>query len=108
MSPWLPKVPQRRSAMPIFKELTIRMEDRPGTLAKVCRALADQEVNILAFQSIPSEGVSLVRVVLDNPTTAKKVLDTERVKYTETDVDQVELAHRQGALETAPAKLGEG
>jgi hypothetical protein len=93
--------------MPISKELTIRMEDRPGTLGKVCRALADQEVNILAFQSIPSEGVSLVRVVLDNPTTAKKVLDTERVKYTETDVAQVELAHRPGELARAAAKLGE-
>ena len=90
--------------MPISKELTIRMEDRPGTLGKVCRALADQEVNILAFQSIPSEGVSLVRVVLDNPTTAKKVLDNQRVKYTETDVAQVELAHRPGELARAAAK----
>jgi hypothetical protein len=93
--------------MPISKELTIRMEDRPGTLGKVCRALADQEVNILAFQSISSEGTSVVRFVLDNPTAAKKVLDTERVKYTETDVAQVELAHRPGELARAASKLGE-
>jgi hypothetical protein len=93
--------------MPVSKELTIRMEDKPGTLGKVCRALADQEVNILAFQSIPSEGASLVRVVLDNPTTAKKVLDNERVKYSETDVAQVELSHRPGELARAATKLGE-
>ena len=93
--------------MPISKELTIRMEDRPGTLAKVCRALADQEVNILAFQSIPSEGVSLVRVVLDNPTTAKKVLDTEHVSYTETEVAQVKLQQRPGELARAASQLGD-
>ncbi len=29
------------------------MEDQPGTLGKICRALADGKVNILAFQSIP-------------------------------------------------------
>jgi hypothetical protein len=93
--------------MPISKELTIRMEDRPGTLGKVCRALADKEVNILAFESIPSEGVSLVRLVVDNQATAKKVLDAERVKYTETDVAQVELANRPGELARAAAKLGD-
>ena len=27
--------------MPTTKEFAIRMEDRPGTLGKVCRALAD-------------------------------------------------------------------
>jgi glycine cleavage system regulatory protein len=37
--------------MPIAKEFTIRQEDKPGTLGKLCQALADQNVNILAFQS---------------------------------------------------------
>ena len=44
--------------MPASKELTIRLEDRPGTLGNACRALADRKVNILAFQSIPGEGTS--------------------------------------------------
>ena len=37
--------------MPTNKEFTIRLEDRPGTLGKLCQAIADQSVNILAFQS---------------------------------------------------------
>lgn len=36
-------------AMPVTKEFTVLMEDRPGTLGKVCRALADRNVNILAL-----------------------------------------------------------
>jgi len=83
------------------------MEDRPGTLGKVCRALADQGVSILAFQSLPSGGESLVRLVVDNPTTAKTVLDTQRLNYTEAEVVQVKLAHRPGELARAASRLGD-
>jgi len=64
-------------------------------------------VNILAFQSFPSEGKSLVRLVLDNPTTAKNVLDTARLSYTEAEVAQVKLPHRPGELARAASRLGD-
>jgi len=83
------------------------MEDQPGVLGKICRALADRKVNILAFQSIPHEGKSLVRFVVDNPTIAKSVLDGEKVAYTETEVAQVMLPHRPGELSRAASRLGE-
>ena len=93
--------------MPTAKEFAIHMEDQPGTLGKFCRALADGGVNILAFQSFPSEGKSLVHIVVDNPTTAKTVLDTERLTYTETEVAHVTLPHRPGELARAASRLGE-
>ena len=34
--------------MPVTKEFTVLMENRPSMLGKICQALADQEVNILA------------------------------------------------------------
>ena len=62
--------------MPIAREFTINLEDRPGMLGKVCQALDQQNVNILAFHSCPIEkGRSAVRLVLDNPATAKTALD---------------------------------
>ncbi len=93
--------------MPTTKEFAIRMEDRPGTLGKVSRALADRGVNILALQSCPSEGKSLVRIVVDNPTTARTVLGNERSTFTETDIAQVKLPHRPGELARAALRLGE-
>ena len=98
---------ERRSDMPTAKELTIHLEDRPGTLGKVCRALADRGVNILAFQSSPSERDSLVRFLVDNPTMAKKVLDNQGLSYTEADVAQVKLPHRPGELARVASQLGE-
>jgi hypothetical protein len=79
----------------------------PGTLAKACRALADRGVNILAFQANPSQKKSLVRIVVDNPTSAKSVLDNERLSYKEAEVAQVKLPHRSGELARAASRLGE-
>lgn len=93
--------------MPTNKELAVLMEDRPGTLGKVCRSLADRGVNILAFQSFPIGGKSVTRFVVDNPTAAKTVLDAERLTYTEEEVAQVKLPHRPGELARAASRLGE-
>ena len=93
--------------MPITKEFTIRLDDRPGMLGQLCQALADQSVNILAYQSFPLEnGKSSVRLVLDNPAAAKTILDGRRADYTETEVAQVRLAKHPGELARAASRLG--
>ena len=54
--------------MIVTKEFTVLMDDRPGALGKVCRALANCEVNILALQSFPIGGKIVTRFIVDNPT----------------------------------------
>ena len=95
--------------MPTTKEFSIEINDQPGTLGKVCRSLADRGVNILAFELIPLESKSKgqVRLIVDNPTTTKSILDKEKLKYTETQVAHVKLPHRVGELARAASKLGE-
>jgi hypothetical protein len=93
--------------MPTTKEITIRLGDRPGTLGKVCQALADHNVNIVAFQTFPLEGNCLVRFVVDHPVSSQKALDNEGLSYIETEVAQVRLQHRPGELARAASRLGE-
>lgn len=94
--------------MPTTKEFTIHMEDHPGTLGKLCRALADRGVNIVAFQAFPeTKGKSTIRLVTDNPTTTKTILDSEHTTHTETQVAQSMLPHRPGSLARAAVRLGE-
>ncbi|HVH72104.1 MAG TPA: ACT domain-containing protein [Candidatus Dormibacteraeota bacterium] len=93
--------------MTTAKEYTLTMDDRPGTLGKICRALSERNVNIVAAQSFPSSGKSTTRFVFDDPTKARSVLDSERVTYTETEVVNVSLAHRPGELARAARKLGD-
>ena len=93
--------------MPTTREFSLHMEDQPGNLGKLCLALADRGVNILAFQSVPFEGKSLVRFTVDNPTTTKSVLDSQKLAYTETEVAQAKFANRPGELARAASQLGE-
>ena len=94
--------------MPTAKEFTISLEDKPGTLGKLCQALAEGGVNILAYQQFPHEkSKGSVRLVVDNPDKAKATLDRQRSDYKETEVAQVKLAHRPGELGRAASRLGE-
>jgi len=93
--------------MPTTNELTIRLEDRPGTLGRVCHALAEHKVNILAFQAVRAEGNAVVRFVVDNPATARKALDNEGVDYQETEVAQIKCPSRPGELARVASRLGD-
>src|SRR6266567_3520790 len=95
--------------MPTMKEFTVHVEDRPGTLGKLCRALSDHDVNIVAFQANPGEkGKSMFRLVTDNPNATEAVLESEHTTHTEAQVAEAKLPNRSGALAGAAAKLGEG
>ena len=81
------------------KELNIQVENRPGTLAKLCSALASRKVNIVALEASTAERRSQVHLVVDNLASAKSVLDAEGLTHTENDVvAQVTLANRPGEL----------
>ena len=89
------------------KEFTVTIEDKPGALGKCFLALAERGVNILAFQSYVEGPESLVRLLVDNPASAKAVLGGLRMIFEETDVAIVRLAHRPGELGRAASQLGE-
>jgi hypothetical protein len=94
--------------MSFATEFAIQMQDRPGALGEVCRALADRDVNIIGFQSSPeSAGKSLVHMVTDNRTATKAALENGRVNFTETEVAQVKLPNVVGALAQAALRLGD-
>jgi len=93
--------------MPIATELTIRMDNRPGSLGKICRNLADRGINIMAFQSIPSAKTILVCMVVDKPAAAEAMLDGEGITYTEAEVAQVQLPPAPGELARIASKLGD-
>ncbi len=43
---------------------------------KVCQALADGEVNMLALQSLPNRGRFVIRLIVDKPDIARTVLNS--------------------------------
>jgi hypothetical protein len=99
------KFPPRDIAMPKAKQLSITVENHPGTLAHVAKVLGEAKVNILAFLTTTSNAEGRVHVVVDDVNKARNALDREKLSFTEADVLHVELPNQPGALGQFAAKL---
>lgn len=93
--------------MAIRTQLSVSMDNTPGTLAKMCSALGEKRVNIVAHMSIEHEGRSLVRLVVDKVPVAKRVLEAITYPYTEEQVLTTTLTNRPGALAAVAKGLGD-
>ena len=81
--------------MAIRTELTLRLPNSPGALAGVCRALADERVNIVALSVEPS---GQLRLVVDNHVRASGVLRERHHQVTTREVLVAAVANGPGAL----------
>ena len=81
--------------MAIRTELNLRLPNSPGALAAVCRALADERVNIVAL-SVESSGQ--LRLVVDNHVRAAGVLRERHHQVTEREVIVASIGGGPGAL----------
>ena len=81
--------------MAIRTELTLRLPNSPGALAGVCRALADERVNIVALSIEPS---GQLRLVVDNHVRASGVLRERHHQVTTREVLVAAVASGPGAL----------
>jgi hypothetical protein len=89
-----------------LKELTVWLENKPGTLGVMAEALGKAKVNILAFMTDEAEGQSRVRLVTDNPAKAGKTVTGLNLRFSEEEVVGVILANKPGTLAEAAGKLG--
>jgi len=92
--------------MPVTKEFTVFLEDRAGALGKICQALADHGVNILALQSFLSGDKNVTRFIVDNPEAAKSALEGKRLTLTVEDVLLLKLRNRPGEIARVASRLG--
>jgi len=79
-------------------ELTVILEDRPGTLARLGGVLGDAGVNIEGLQGVSLEGGSLVQFVPRDPEKAAHALDAAGISYTKREVLVVNVLDEPGML----------
>jgi hypothetical protein len=87
-------------------ELTVQIENKPGTLARLAEAVGKAKVNILAFVADEVAGQSKVRLTTDNPAKAKKAILGLNLQVSEEEVVRVTLKNKPGTLASAAGKLG--
>ncbi|HVH69875.1 MAG TPA: ACT domain-containing protein [Candidatus Dormibacteraeota bacterium] len=80
------------------KQFTISVDNQPGAVARIAKALGDAKVNILALLGTSQGTTGTVQLVAEDPKKAKKALDAARISYEETPAEQLELSNKPGAL----------
>lgn len=79
----------------IRTELSLRIQNSPGAVARVCETLSSERVNFLA---IAVETSGLMRVVVDNPVHAAGALREHHYHVEEREVLVIQVANDPGAF----------
>lgn len=93
--------------MPKAKQISAWVQDRPGVLGEVADALGESGISIRAFMASTLDGRGFVRLVVDKPAAAKRILAKHGWKASADDVVEVTIPDRPGALGAVADRLGE-
>ncbi len=93
--------------MEIASEVTAHLENKPGRLAKICSALAQEKVDIRAITVMEADGPSVLRFVTDELESTRKVLTSLGTEFKVAEVLAVQLENRTGALARVLERLAE-
>jgi hypothetical protein len=81
-----------------IKQISINLENAPGTLMDVSERLGIEGINIRAISVAEADKTSAVRFVTDNPAKTVNVLRSNGYAVVETDVIAVEVPDHPGGL----------
>ncbi len=84
--------------MPIVRQLSVFMENKPGALSVVTKVLASGKINLVAFAVPDARGEGILRLVPSDPNQAKSLFKARGIPFNETKVLALELPDRPGAL----------
>ncbi|MGO9467516.1 MAG: ACT domain-containing protein [Isosphaeraceae bacterium] len=93
--------------MEFVHEVTAYLENKPGRLAKICSALAQEKVDILALSVMEREGPSVLRCVTSDLEKTKNSLTALGIEFRICDVVAVQLENRTGSLARVLERLAE-
>jgi hypothetical protein len=88
-----------------IKQFTIAVENRPGAVAEIAKALGNAKVNVLSLLGTAQGTSGTIQLVAEDARRAKKALDEAKISYQETAAEQYELPNKTGALAQCLEKL---
>jgi len=87
------------------KVFTLTIQNQPGAVAAISKALGSAKVNILALLGTAQGATGTVHLVAEDARRAKKALEEAKLAYEETGAEQHELLNKPGALAEYLGKL---
>ena len=81
------------------KDLTVILEDHPGTLAKMGDTLGGAGINIDGICAVKFEGVGVIHILVEDPAAARKALQEAGLETgVEREVLVLDIVDRPGEL----------
>jgi hypothetical protein len=93
--------------MQITKQLALFLENRPGTLARVCDALGAARINIYAISTSDTVDHSVVRMVVSDPRKALFIFEEHGSLVVEAEVLMIEGDNKPGSLGRIARRLAD-
>jgi hypothetical protein len=88
------------------KDLTVVLEDRPGTLAELGETLGKAGINIDAFCGLPCEGKGMIHILVEDAAGARRALEHAGLEVSsEREVLLLEAEDRPGRLGEVARKI---
>lgn len=95
-------------AVKIRRQLSIFLKNEAGVLARVCKSLAEAKVNLTAISVSDTVDHAVVRLLVSNPDKAREILEEHGLLVVDTEVLEVALPNKPGALGEIAQKLAKG
>lgn len=80
------------------RQISVFLENKAGRLAKVTRLLGEQGINIRALSLADTTDFGILRMIVNDPERAERLLKEEGFAVTTTGVLAVEVPDRPGGL----------
>lgn len=90
------------------KDLTIILEDRPGTLADMGEALGAAGINIDGVCGLPCEGKGVIHIIVEDAAEARRVLEGGGFEVSsESEILLLDVENRPGSLGEIARKIAD-
>ena len=89
------------------KQISVFLENKPGRLARVTQMLGEARINIRAFMVAEAGEFGMIRVIVDDPGKAMKLLSAKGLVCRSADVACVEIPDEVGQLAQISRLLSE-
>jgi hypothetical protein len=88
------------------KDLTVVLEDRPGTLAELGETLGKAGINIEGFCGLPCQGKGIIHILVEDAAAARRALEDVGLEVgSEREVLLLEAEDRPGMLGGVARKM---
>ena len=81
-----------------IRQISIYLENKPGHLSAICRALADADINIATLSLADTSDFGIVRMIVDDHEKAKMTLSAKGHAVKVTEVVAVCVPDRPGGM----------